>query len=79
MSFCNVLVKVITKVMAYRMKELIKEVVSENQSAFVPGRLITDDIMISYGVMHHLKPKRRGKEVDMAVKIDMSKDYDRIE
>lgn len=74
-SLCNVLVKIITKVMANRMKE----VVSENQSVFVPGRLISDNIMISYEVMHYLKRKRRGNEGDMALKLDMSKAYDRIE
>lgn len=78
-SLCNVLVKIITKVMANRMKEFMSEVISENQSAFVPGRIILDNIMISYEVMHYLKRKRRGNEGSMAVKFDMSKAYDRVE
>lgn len=72
-SLCNVLVKIITKVKANRMKGCLHNVVAENQSAFVPGRLISDNIMISYEVMHYLKRKRRGKEGFMALKLDMSK------
>lgn len=77
-SLCNVLVKIITKVLANCMKEFLQSVVAENQSAFIPGRLISDNIMISYEVMHYLKQKRRSKEGFMALKMDMSNAYDRI-
>lgn len=78
-SLCNVLVKIITKVMANRMKDYLKDIISETQSAFVPGRLISDNFLISYEVMHYLKRKRRGNEGFMALKLDMAKAYDRIE
>lgn len=78
-SLCNVLVKIITKVMANRMKLLLNVVISESQSAFIPGRLISDNILVSYEVMHFLKNKRVGKEGYMAIKLDMSKAYDRLE
>lgn len=78
-ALCNVLMKIITKVMANRMKDLLDKVVSDSQSAFIPDRLISDNIMISYEVMHYLKRKKVGKDGYMALKLDMSKAYDRIE
>uniref|UniRef100_A0A803NFE6 Reverse transcriptase domain-containing protein n=1 Tax=Cannabis sativa TaxID=3483 RepID=A0A803NFE6_CANSA len=78
-ALCNVLYKIITKVMANRMKPFMDKAVSANQSAFIPGRLISDNILVSFEVLHYLKRKRQGKEGYMALKLDMSKAYDRIE
>ncbi|XP_074377351.1 uncharacterized protein LOC141718876 [Apium graveolens] len=78
-SLCNVLVKIITNVVANRLKKTLESVISKNQSVFMVGQLISDNVMISYEVIHYLKRKRRGKEGHMAIKLDMSKAYDRIE
>lgn len=78
-ALCNVLYKIIAKVLANRIKPLLSNLVSETQGAFVPGRSISDNIMIAYEIQHYLKRKSQGKVGYTALKLDMSRAYDRVE
>uniref|UniRef100_A0A803QK79 Reverse transcriptase n=1 Tax=Cannabis sativa TaxID=3483 RepID=A0A803QK79_CANSA len=72
-ALCNVIYKIVSKVLANQFKGVLHHVILESQSAFIPGRLIMDNILISFEIMHYLKRKSSGKEGVMAIKLDMSK------
>jgi hypothetical protein len=77
-SLCNVLNKIIAKVLANRLKLILPYVISPEQSAFIPGRLITDNILVAFETLHIMDTRLKGKEGFMALKLDMSKAYDSI-
>ncbi|KAF5458601.1 hypothetical protein F2P56_022622 [Juglans regia] len=75
-NLCNVTYKLIAKVLSNRLKVVLPSIISESHSAFVPGRLITDKVLIAYELVNFLKHKKKGKEGFMSLKLDISKAYD---
>ena len=78
-ALCNVSYKIITKVLVNRLKEHLSNIISENQNAFIPGRMISDNIVIAHEVFHSFKARKRQASSYMAVKTDITKAYDRPE
>ena len=67
------------KVLANRLKGVLDKCISDNQSAFVPGRSILDNAMAAIELVHYMKTKVKGTKGDVAFKLDISKAYDRID
>ena len=73
-SLCNVLYKIFSKVLANRLM-VLPALIIEHQSAFTKSHLI----LIAFETIHSMQNHRSGKEGYMAVKLDMSKAYRRVE
>lgn len=68
--------KLITKVMANRMKGVLPKLINSAQTSFVPGRNITDNTVIAQEVVHLMR-KHNGEKY-MSLKIDLQKAHDML-
>jgi hypothetical protein len=72
---CNIGYKIITKVIASRLKGILSDLIPENQGGFVQGSQIADNIILVQEAIHSsLKRKEKG----MIVKLDFANAFDRV-
>ncbi|XP_077226476.1 uncharacterized protein LOC143859710 [Tasmannia lanceolata] len=75
-SLCTFLYKTITKILANRLRIVISNLISPSQSAFIRGRQIQDNILLTHDLLHsfHLP----SPTPSMCLKIDLAKAFDNI-
>lgn len=78
-ALCNTHYKIIAKLLTRRLQPLLPLLISDHQSAFVKGRSISDNVLITHEILHYLQQSEAKVRCSMAIKTDMSKAYDRIE
>ena len=78
-SLGNIVARIISKVLANRIKCILPNVISDSQSAFMRDRSIIDNTTVAFEMLHRMRNRRKGRIGHMAVKLDISKAYDRVE
>ncbi|WMV14246.1 hypothetical protein MTR67_007631 [Solanum verrucosum] len=75
-SLTNFSSKIITKILSKRLNPLLDKIISDNQSAFVKGRMITKNVLLAQELSREVKQDNIGG--NMIIKLDMAKAYDRM-
>lgn len=69
---------IIAKVLGKRLKLILLNIISPMHSIFLLGQLITNNVLISFEIIHHVRNKRRGRVSEVALKIDINKAYGKV-
>lgn len=77
-GLCNTIYKIVTKIIANRLKPFLKDLISPFQSSFIKGRRTCDNAIIIQEIMNQFK-KRKGKKYSMMLKLDLEKPFGRLE
>lgn len=78
-NLCNYSFKVLSKILAYRLKTFLPELIPPSQNAFIQGRQINDNIILAHEVFHFLKLRKAKHMFELGIKLAMNKAYDRVE
>lgn len=74
-SLCNASYKILSKILASRLKPLLPYLISENQGGFLPNRQITDSILLVQEAIHSSLSR---KEKGFILKLDLANAFDRV-
>lgn len=77
-SLCNVISKVAAKAMEIGLKCHLQELIDHEQSVFISGILIIDNILVAFECLYTICRRKNGRRSLMAIKIDMNNAYDKV-
>lgn len=75
---CNILCRLISKALANGLKKILPSFISESQNAFQSNKSILDNILVTFKALHHMKIQKSKNVGFMAMKLDISKAYNRV-
>ena len=70
-SFCIIIYKLVSKVIANKLKGVLPLIISESQSAFQSDKTISDNTLVAFETLHHMKNQKSKKGSFMTLKLDM--------
>ena len=77
-GLCNLVYKIVSKILVGRIRPLLDQLISPYQTAFVPSRRGVDNAIVMQEIIHTMG-RTKGKCGDIALKIDLEKAYDKLE
>lgn len=75
-SICNTGYKVRTKIIAHRLRPILSNLISPFQSSFLPGRRISNNVLIFQVILEFINRPTKRKKYYMMIKIDIEKAFD---
>lgn len=75
-SLRNFVNKILSRIIHDKLEDLLPKLISANQSGFVKGRSIIENVFLTQELVTELG--KRGKPSNVAIKLDMAKAYDRV-
>lgn len=76
-SYSSTIYKIISKILTTRLGEAINTIIDDNQSAFIPGRIIHGNIMMAQELVRGYG--RKNISPICMVQMDIQKEYDTVE
>lgn len=76
-NLCNFTYKIISKILTWRLKKLFPWIIFPKQSAFVEGRWITENTVVTQKILHKVR-KLKGRNGLMLLKLDKKNAFNRM-
>lgn len=76
-SLSNFVNEIFSRISHERIKKVLPEIISKEQSGFIQGRNIAENILVVQEIITDIR--KRGKIPNMVIKMDMIKDYDTVD